>query len=194
VRYNLALVDPMMIKVLNQAFWEWIFSTRDDGNHPLTISNGGAAQKVIRPFVLLAGSLQGAGTKDRELTIPAGIDSIFVPADNNLKTSTDDDGPEDQKLIDKANSDDDGAVGIANVRVDGGDILVNRLRAHLFQIDIREKIRGTGNNKHHGAGEEVASTRAAAACHYAIIPTNTLHSGSTIEITGRKISVTYRVA
>jgi hypothetical protein len=187
-------LDENTAKELDKAFWEWIFSRPDNQNHPLRVSDNGQAQERRGKFLILAGSLPGGGQKNRVLTIPQGIDSIFVPADNNLKTMTDDDGPDDPKLTDKANEDNDGAGQDPKVKVDGVDIPVNRLPAHCFDIDIRERIHETGNNKHHGDGEEVAPTRAAAACHYAIIPANTLHSGSKIEIRGRDIRVTYTVS
>jgi hypothetical protein len=190
----LSSVDQNTAEKLDEKFWEWIFSASDNQNHPLRVSNNGQAQEKHGKFLILAGSLQGGGPKNRVLTIPQGIDFIFVPADNNLKTKTDEDGDNDEKLINEANNDDGDAEGTAKVKVNGQDKPVNRLQAHCFNINIRERIRGTGNNKHHGDGEEVAPTRAAAACHYAIIPANTLQSGNTIEIVGRNIGVTYTVS
>jgi hypothetical protein len=190
----LASVDQNTAERLDQAFWEWIFSTPDNQNHPLRVSNNGQAQERRGNFLMLAGSLPGDGPKNRVLTIPPGIDSIFVPADNNLKTVTDEDGDDDPKLTNEANNDD--AEGTANVKVNGQNKPVNRLPAHCFDINIRQRIRGTGTKKNQGNGEQVGRTRAAAACHYAIIPANTLQSGNTIEIVGRNgtITVTYTVS
>jgi hypothetical protein len=190
----LSSVDQNTAERLDEKFWEWIFSTPDNQNHPLKVSDNGQAQEKHGKFLILAGSLQGGGQKSRVLTIPQGIDSIFVPADNNLKTETDDDGKDDPKLTNEANNDDGGAAGTAKVKVNGQDIPVNRLQAHCFNINIRQRIPGTGTKKNQGNGEQVGETRAAAACHYAIIPANTLRSGNTIDIVGRNIRVTYTVS
>jgi hypothetical protein len=190
----LASVNQQTVERLDEAFWEWIFSKPDDQNHPLRVSDNGQAQERHGNFLILAGSLQGGGQKNRVLTIPSGIDSIFVPADNNLKTVTDEDGDDDEKLTNEAYNDDGAAVGTAKVKVNGQDKPVNRLQAHCFDINIQQKIPGTGTKKNQGKGEEVGRTRAAAACHYAIIPANTLQSGNTIEIVGRNIRVKYTVS
>lgn len=183
------------IKEADEEFWRWIFREKDGPNHPVRISNGGKAQTRLRRMVIVAGSLPGDGKKDRLLQIPSGVEFIFVPADNFVCTVADGDGPNDQDLINNANSDIHGGSG--KVSVDGKPQTVDLLEPHLFTLNIRECIAGTGKNRMGEGctkGTPPGETRAAAACHYAIIRADTLKSGNIIEINGRgNIDVTYKV-
>jgi hypothetical protein len=185
----LSLPTPNEIKEVDEEFWRWIFRENDGPNHPLKISNGGKAQTQFRRILIIAGSLPGEGPKDRSLQIPAGIEFIFVPADNCVYTEADSDG-RGQKLIDDA--DKDMAKGTGNVSVNGNNQpLEPPLPGHSFSppLDIQQCITGTGKAKNGEGctkGIPPGRTEAAAACHYAIIRANTLKSGDIIRIAGRK--------
>jgi hypothetical protein len=193
----LSSADLNELKEADEEFWRWIFRKNNGPNHPLEISNGGKAQTQFRSILIVAGSLPGVGPKNRSLQIPAGIESIFVPADNCVYTEADSDGS-GQELIDKANS--DMAKGTGNVSVNGKAQTVELLSGHPFSLNIQQCIDGTGKSKNGEGcknGTPPRETReAAAACHYAIIRANTLKSGDIIRITGRKgedVDVTYNV-
>lgn len=188
---------PDQIKAADERFWSWIFREDDGPNHPLRVSNGGEAQEQFGNMVIVAGSLQRHGTKDRSLQIPAGTEFVFVPADNFVCTEADGSGSTDQELIDLANDDIRGGAGIADVSVNGNQQRVEALQPHLFTLDIQKAIRGTGKSERgegtSGGSQLPLQTRAAAACYYAIIPANKLKKGDRIEITGRHIKVNYIV-
>src|SRR5918992_172344 len=83
-----------------------VIVNKDDGpNHPLKISNGGEAQERIGNMLILTGSLQGDGKKDRSLRIPTGIESNFVLADDIVCTEADGDGTNEQDLMKRADED-----------------------------------------------------------------------------------------
>lgn len=190
-------LDPDRTKAADERFWSWIFREDDGPNHPLRVSNGREAQEQFDNILIVAGSLQNDGTKDRSLRIPAGTEFIFVPADNFVCTEADGGGSKDEDLINVANDDIQGGSGIANVSINGNRQRVELLQPHLFTLGIQKAISGTGQSKR-GEGTSKGSqlplqTRAAAACHYAIIPVNKLKKGDKIEITGRDIKVTYTV-
>ena len=189
--------DPDRIRAADERFWSWIFRQDDGPTHPLRVSNGGEAQEQFGNMLILAGSLQKDGPKDRSLKIPDGTEFVFVPADNFVCTEADGGGSSDQKLIELANEDIRGGAEIAEVLVNSNRQSVHLLQPHLFMLNIRKAIRGTGGS---GRGEGTSAgkqlplqTRAAAACHYAIITANELKNGDKIEITGRDIKVTYTV-
>ncbi len=186
---------PDEIKEADEEFWRWIFRENDGPNHPLKISNGGKAQTRLRRMLIVAGSLPDNGKKERSLQIPGGVDFIFVPADNVVCTVADGDGPADQDLIN--NTDKDIRGGSGKVSVNGNPQTVDLLEPHLFTVNIQECISGTGKNKMGEGctkGTPPRQTRAAAACHYAIIRADTLKSGDTITVNGRgNIDVTYKV-
>jgi hypothetical protein len=193
----LSSVDRNQIKAVDERFWSWIFREDDGHNHPLKVSNSGEAQEEFNNMIIVAGSLQRDGKKDRSLRIPEGPEFIFVPADNFLCTEADGGGSTDQALIDIANDDIQGAAEIADVSVNGNRQRVDLLEPHLFTLDIRKGIRGTGKLAR-GEGTSKGrhlplQTRAAAACYYAIIPAKELKKGDRIEITGRDIKVKYTV-
>src|SRR5688500_17783540 len=98
----MSLTDPEQIKEAHERFLCWIFSMDDGLNHPLKVSNGGEARERIGNMLILPGSLQGDGKKDRSLQIPAGFESIFVLADDIVCTEADGDGDSDQDLMKKA--------------------------------------------------------------------------------------------
>ena len=189
--------DTNQIEAAHERFLSWIFSVDDGPNHPLKISNGGEAQERIGDMLILAGSLQGAGQKDRSLRIPAGIESIFVLADDIVCTDADGDGASDQDLIKKA--DEDIRDGEGKVRVSLNDMpqAVDLLEPHSFMLNIQKVIDGTGNKgKGEGTlpnGNPPGQTRAAAACYYAIIRADGLKAGDRIKISGRGINVTHTV-
>jgi hypothetical protein len=187
---------PNEIKA-HEKFLSWIFSVDDGPNHPLKVSDGGEAQKQFGNMIIVAGSLQGSGKKDRSLRIPAGIESIFVPVDDIVCTEADGDGHGDQDLIKKAHDDISDGKGKAKVSVNDKSQTVDLLEPQSFTLDIQKVIDGTGKKgKGEGTlpnGDPPGQTRAAAACYYAIIPANTLKTGDRIEITGRGINVTYNV-
>ena len=189
--------DPKQIKEAHERFWSWIFSKDDGPNHPLKISNGGEAQERIGNMLILAGSLQGDGKKDRSLRIPTGIESIFVLADDIVCTEADGDGATDQDLMKKAEEDTSQAEGKVEVSLNDNPQTVDLLKPHSFTLDIQKVIDGTGNNKKGEGtlpnGNPPGQTRAAAACYYAIIPANALKAGDVITVTGRGIDVTYTV-
>jgi hypothetical protein len=193
----LSLADPEQIKTADERFWSWIFREEDGPNHPLRVSNGGEAQEQFGNIIILAGTLQRDGTKDRSLRIPAGTEFVFVPADNFVCTEADGSGSNDQELIDLANDDIRGGAGKANVSVNGNRQKVELLQPHLFTLDIQKAISGTGKSERGEGtskdGQLPIQTRAAAACYYAIIPVNKLKKGDRIEITGRDIKVNYIV-
>jgi hypothetical protein len=192
------------VKEADKEFWSWIFRENDGPNHPLKISNGGKAQIQHGRMLIVAGSLQGHGKKERSLRIPAGIDFIFVPADNIVCTEADTDGNTDQDLINNANNEISGGTG--KVLVNRNPQRVDLLEPHVYRLNIQNCIAGTGKN---GMGEGCTKgtppgeTRAASACQYAIISANALKplskrrfrmSGDIIRITGRgDIDVTYKV-
>lgn len=183
------------IKGADEEFWHWIFREKDSPNHPLKISDGGKAQTQLRRMLIVAGSLPGQRKKERSLQIPGGIEFIFVPADNFVCTVADGDGPNDEDLINNANSDIRGGSG--KVSVNGKAQTVDLLEPHLLTLNIQECIAETGKNRvGEGCtkGTPPRETRAAAACHYAILRADTLKSGDLIGINGRgNIDVTYRV-
>lgn len=189
--------DPEQIKAADERFWSWIFREDDGPNHPLKVSAGEEAQEQSGNMVILAGSLQRDGAKDRSLRIPAGTEFIFVPADNFVCTEADGAGSTDQDLINLVNADIRGGGGIAHVSVNGDRQTVELLQPHLFTLDIQKPIIGTGNSAKgegtSGGRQLPLRTRAAAACHYAIIPAKNLKKGDRIEITGREIKVNYTV-
>ena len=189
--------DPKQIKEAHERFWSWIFSKDDGPNHPLKISNGGEAQERIGNMLILTGSLQGDGKKDRSLRIPTGIESIFVLADDIVCTEADGDGATDQDLMKKAEEDTSQAEGKVEVSLNDNPQTVDLLKPHSFTLDIQKVIDGTGNNKKGEGtlpnGNPPGQTRAAAACYYAIIPANALKAGDVITVTGRGIDVTYTV-
>lgn len=193
----MGLVDPNQIKAADERFWSWIFRQDDGPNHPLKVSNGEEAQEQFGNIVIVAGSLQRDGKKDRSLRIAAGAEFIFVPADNFLCTEADGGGSTDHDLIDVANDDIGGGAGIAEVSVNGDRQRVDFLEPHLFTLDIERAISGTGKlarGEGMSKGRELpVRTRAAAACYYAIIPANKLKKGDRIEITGRDVKVNYTV-
>jgi hypothetical protein len=193
----LTSTDPKQIKEAHERFWSWIFSKDDGPNHPLKISNGGEAQERIGNMLILAGSLQGDGKKDRSLRIPTGIESIFVLADDIVCTEADGDGATDQDLMKKAEEDTSQAEGKVEVSLNDNPQTVDLLKPHSFTLDIQKVIDGTGNNKKGEGtlpnGNPPGQTRAAAACYYAIIPANALKAGDVITVTGRGIDVTYTV-
>jgi hypothetical protein len=193
----LSLADPNQIKAADERFWSWIFRHDDGPNHPLKVSNGGEAQEQFSNIVIVAGSLQRDGKKDRTLRIPAGTEFIFVPADNFVCTEADGGGSTDQELIDVTNDDIRGGAGTADVSVNGDHQRVDLLEPHLFTLDIQKAISGTGKvarGEGTSKGRQLpVQTRAAAACHYAIIPAKKLKKGDRIQITGRDIKVNYTV-
>jgi hypothetical protein len=193
----LSLTDSKQIKEAHERFLSWIFSTDDGSNHPLKISNGGEAQDRIGNMLILPGSLQGDEKKDRSLKIPAGIESIFVLADDIVCTEADGDGANDQDLMKKADEDISEGKGKVKVSLNDKPQTVDLLKPHSFTLDIQKVIDGTGNNrKGEGTlpnGNPPGQTRAAAACYYAIIPADSLKAGDSIEISGRGINVTYIV-
>jgi hypothetical protein len=193
----LSSADPNQIKAVDERFWSWIFRQDDGPNHPLKVSNGGEAQEQFSNMVIVAGSLQRDGKKERTLRIPAGTEFIFVPADNFLCTEADGGGSTDQDLIDVTNDDIGGGAGIAKVSVNGDRQRVDFLEPHLFTLDIQRAISGTGKlarGEGTSKGRQLpVQTRAAAACYYAIIPANKLKKEDRIEITGRDINVNYIV-
>jgi hypothetical protein len=174
-------------KKLHEGFWDWIFKTPDGNNHPLKVSGGGTADLKVGNALILSGSLQRDGQKNRSLRIPDGVEFIFVPADNVLCTDSDGDGPD---LIACATNDINRGANRAHVTVDGRPQGVSPLPPHEFDLNIRQRIVGTGNS---GQGEPLGQTKAAAAAYYAIIPANSLRSGNSIRISGRDIDVTYNV-
>lgn len=191
------MTDPKQIKEAHEKFWRWIFGTDDGSNHPLKISNGGEAQESIGNMLLLAGSLQGDGKKDRSLRIPGGIESIFVLADNVVCTEADGDGDSDQDLVKKADDDINEAKEKVKVTLNDNSQTVDLLRPHSFTLDIQKVIEGTGNNRRGEGtlqnGNPPGPTKAAAACYYTIIPADGLKAGDRIKISGRGINVTYTV-
>jgi hypothetical protein len=193
----LTSTDPKQIKEAHERFWSWIFSRDDGPNHPLKISNGGEAQERIGNMLILSGSFQGDGKKDRSLRIPTGIESIFVLADDIVCTEADGDGATDQDLMKKAEEDTSQAEGKVEVSLNDNPQTVDLLKPHSFTLDIQKVIDGTGNNKKGEGtlpnGNPPGQTRAAAACYYAIIPANALKAGDVITVTGRGIDVTYTV-
>jgi hypothetical protein len=193
----LTSTDPKQIKEAHERFWSWIFSRDDGPNHPLKISNGGEAQERIGNMLILAGSFQGDGKKDRSLRIPTGIESIFVLADDIVCTEADGDGATDQDLMKKAEEDTSQAEGKVEVSLNDNLQTVDLLKPHSFTLDIQKVIDGTGNNKKGEGtlpnGNPPGQTRAAAACYYTIIPANALKAGDVITVTGRGIDVTYTV-
>jgi hypothetical protein len=193
----LSSTDLTQIPEAHERFWSWIFSTDDGRNHPLKVSDGGEAQEHIGNMLILAGSLQSSGKKDRSLRIPPSIESVFVLADNVLCTEADGDGANDQDLMEKADEDISEGNGKVSVKLNGKSQRVDLLKPHLFTLDIRKIIEGTGNNKKGEGtlqnGNPPGQTRAAAACYYVIIPANDLKAGDTIEISGRDINVIYTV-
>jgi hypothetical protein len=183
------------IKAVHEEFWRWIFREDDSPNHPSKISGGGMAQTQHGSMLIIAGSLPDGGAKNRSLQIDSANDYIFVPADACLCTVADGDGQGDQELINQVNSDMANGTGI--VSVNGNNQNLNRLAGHAFTLNIQKRIAGTGksrNGEGFNKGDLPGQTRAAAACLYAIIRSNTLKSGDMIRITGRQgIDVTYSV-
>jgi hypothetical protein len=193
----LSLTDPMQIKEVHERFLSWIFSKDDGPNHPLKISNGGEAQERIDNMLIIAGSLQGDGKKDRSLRMLPGIESIFVLADDIVCTEADGDGDSDQDLMKKAEEDISDGKGKVKVLLNDNQQAVELLKPHSFTLDIQKVIDGTGNNRRGEGtlpnGNPPRRTKAAAACYYAIIPANALKAGDKIKINGRGIDVTYTV-
>ena len=205
----MSLPPPNQIEDADDEFWRWIFRENDGPNHPLKISNNGTAQIQLGSLLIVAGSLPDNIPKNRLLQIDPGIEYVFVPAENCVYTEADMDGQTEQDLVDKANkdmTDSRGKVSVNNVQQ-----TLNRLPAHTFSppLIIEKCIAGAGNS---GKGEGESCTKnmapgatkaAAAACDYAIIPANTLKSGSVIKIEGvgragentapQRIEVTYNV-
>jgi len=188
------------IRAAHERFWNWIFSVKDGVDHPLNKSGGGEAQERFDNMLIVAGSLQGGGRKDRSLKIPKDIKYIFVPADNCMDTVADaatDGKPTDRDLIDNVDRDIRGAAEIAKVSINDSPQGVDLLPPHLFSVNIQEAIEGTGRSRKgeglRGGGQLKISTMGAAACYYAIIPADKLQPGDTIKITGRRIEVTYTV-
>ena len=198
---TLSLPTPTQIRVAHEAFWHWIFRENDGPNHPLNISGGGQAQQQLDNILIVAGSLQGAGPKDRSLQIPAGIESIFVPVDNCVDTAADaatNGILTNLDLINNITTDIKGAEGKAGVSVDDEPKGVTLLEPHLFSLNIQKAIRETGRNRR-GEGTQRGRqppilTTAAAACYYTILSPNGLRAGNRIKITGRNIEVTYTVS
>lgn len=189
--------DPNQIKAADERFWSWIFAEDESPNHPLKVSDGREAQEQFGNMIIVAGSLQRDGKKDRSLRIPAGSEFIFVPADNFVCTEADGGGSTDQDLTNIVSDDIRDGAGIADVSLNGNRQRVDLLEPHLFTLDIQKAISGTGRL---GKGEGTSQgrqlplqTRAAAACYYAIIPAKKLKKGDRIEITGRDIKVNYTV-
>jgi hypothetical protein len=193
----LSSTDSKQIKEAHERLLSWIFNTDDGPNHPLKISGGGDAEERIGNMLILPGSLQGDGKKDRSLRIPAGIESIFVLADDIVCTEADGDGANDQDLMKKADEDINDGKGKVKVSLNDKPQAVDLLKPHSFTLDIQKVIDGTGRNrKGEGTlpnGNPPGQTRAAAACYYAIIPADDLKAGDRIEISGRGINVTYTV-
>ena len=189
--------DTNQIKAAHERFLSWIFSVDDGPNHPLKISKDGEAQERIGNILILAGSLQGGGQKDRSLRIPAGVESIFVLADDIVFTNADGDGTSDQDLIKKADEDIRDGKGKVKVSHNDKSQKVDLLEPHSFMLNIQKVIDGTGNKgKGEGTlpnGNAPGHTRAAAACYYAIIRADSLNLGDRIKISGRGINVTYTV-
>jgi hypothetical protein len=191
---------PIQIRTAHERFWNWVFSVNDGPNHPLNASRAGMAQEQYDNILIVAGSLQHAGNKNRSLRMPpgAGIEYIFVPADNCVDSLADGGGPSEQDLINFINNDIRGANGIARVSINGSPQGVDLLQSHLFSLTIQSAINGSGRNRM-GEGTSQGrhpplSTMAAGACYYAIISANTLRPRDTIEIIGRNINVTYTVS
>jgi hypothetical protein len=196
------------IKDAHEEFWRWVFRLDDGPNHPLKVSNNGMAQIQRGRLLIVAGSLPDSIPKNRLLQIRSGIDNIFVPAENCVYTEADGDGQTDQQLIDKANKDMTDSQGEIWVNQERQELKL--LQGHTFvpPLKIEKCIEGAGKS---GKGEGDSCTRdappgptkAAASCHYAIIPTNTLKTGYTIKIKGigragpnhapERIDVTYTV-
>jgi hypothetical protein len=193
----LSSTDSKQIKEAHERLLNWIFSTDDGPNHPLKISGSGEAQERIGNMLLLPGSLQGDGKKDRSLRIPAGIESIFVLADDIVCTEADGDGATDQDLMKKAEEDIRNGEGKVKVSLNDKPQAVDLLKPHSFTLDIQKIIDGTGSNRNGEGtlpnGNPPGQTRAAAACYYAIIPAGGLKAGDRIVISGRGIDVTYTV-
>jgi hypothetical protein len=193
----LSSADSKQIKEAHERFLSWIFSTDDGPNHPLKVSNGGEAQERIGNMLILPGSLQGDGKKDRSLRIHAGIESIFVLADDIVCTEADGDGASVEDLMKKVDEDISDGKGKVKVSLNDKPQAVDLLKPHSFTLDIQKVIDGTGNNrKGEGTlpnGNPPGQTRAAAACYYAIISADSLKAGDRIEISGRDINVTYTV-
>jgi hypothetical protein len=193
----LSSADLDQVKQAHEKFLSWIFSVDDGPNHPLKVSDGGEAQKQFGNMIIVAGSLQGGGKKDRSLRIPAEIESVFIPVDDIVCTEADGDGHGDQDLIKKAHDDISDGKGKAKVSVNDKSQTVDLLEPQSFKLDIQKVIDGTGKKeKGEGTlpnGDPPRQTRAAASCYYAIVPANNLKTGDRIEITGRGINVTYNV-
>jgi hypothetical protein len=191
------LTDLKQIKEAHERFLSWIFNMDDGPNHPLKISNGGEAQERIGNMLILAGSLQGDGKKDRSLRILAGIESIFVLADDIVCTEADGDGASDQDLMKKADEDISDGKGKVKVSLNDNPQTIELLKPHSFTLDIQKVIDGTGNNRRGEGtlpnGNPPGRTKAAAACYYAIIPADALKAGDKIKVSGRGIDVTYTV-
>lgn len=189
--------DSKQIKEAHERLLNWIFSTDDGPNHPLKISGSGEAQERIGNMLLLPGSLQGDGKKDRSLRIPAGIESIFVLADDIVCTEADGDGVNEQDLMKIANDDISDGEGKVKVLLNDKPQAIDLLKPHSFTLDIQKVIDGTGKNKRGEGtlpnGNPPRQTRAAAVCYYAIIPAGGLKGGDRIDISGRGINVTYTV-
>ena len=204
----MSLPTRNQIQDAHEEFWRWIFRENDGPNHPLKISNDRMAQVQFRSLLIVAGSLPDNIQRNRLLQIPPGIEYIFAPAESCLYTEADTDGQTDQVLVDKANKDMTDSKG--TVSVNNSPQTINRLPGHTFSppLNIEKCIAGAGKSGK-GEGESCTTnmtpgvTKAAAACDYAIIPTNTLKSGYTIRIQGigragpnqqpGHIDVTYRV-
>ncbi|HJU84889.1 MAG TPA: hypothetical protein VJ551_00205 [Nitrososphaeraceae archaeon] len=186
------------IKEAHEEFWRWVFSTRDGPGHPVKITNG-SADRTFNRILILAGALSGdAQRKIRPLQIPDGnVDYIFVPADNCVYTRADRDGNNDRELIDKANI--DMTTGKGSVWINDHIQEVNLLPGHEFDLNIQYCIENTGNSKRGEGcqnGTPPRETRAAAACHYALIDTRSLKRRDIIKILGEtnsSINVTYMV-
>ena len=193
----MSLAGPDQIKAAHEGFWNWIFEENDGPNHPLNVSQGGEAYKQLGNMLIVAGSLQGAGQKDRSLRIPKGVESIFVPADNVVCTKSEGDGSTDQELITKANSDIQGAAGNVGISVNDNPQKVDLLEPHLFTLNIKRMIDGTCRNENGQptlrGRQPPIDTMAAAACYYAVVPAKDLASGDRIKVSGRNINVTYTV-
>jgi hypothetical protein len=163
------------------------------------ITNG-PAHRTFNRILILAGALSGdAQKKIRPLRIPDGnVDSIiFVPADNCVYTLADRDGNNDRELIDKANI--DMTTGKGSVWINGNIQEVDLLPGHVFDLDIQYCIENAGNSKRGEGcqnGTPPGETRAAAACHYALIDARSLKRRDIIKILGEpnsSINVTYMV-
>ncbi len=131
------------------------------------------------------------------MRIPAGIESIFVLADDIVCTEADGDGANDPELMKKADDDISGGKGKVKVSLNDKPQTVDLLKPHSFTLDVQKVIDGTGKNKKGEGtlpnGNPPGQTRAAAACYYTIIPAGSLRPGDKIEINGRGINVTYTV-